>query len=51
MLYANAESRVLPTKDNPLEIKFYGILLVKPITLIFKVFSIIITFTKTAKSV
>ena len=24
MLYANAESRVLPTKDNPLEIKFYG---------------------------
>lgn len=24
MLYANAETRVLPTKDNPLEIKFYG---------------------------
>ena len=24
MLYANAESRVLPTKNNPLEIKFYG---------------------------
>lgn len=24
MLYANAETRVLPTKDNSLEIKFYG---------------------------
>ena len=24
MLYANVETRVLPTKDNPLEIKFYG---------------------------